>query len=101
MATDPPIRLTSSQRQRMQQLLRQPGTAPRVHVRIAALLMSARGVGGEEIAVTLGITRRTVTNLRARWKAEGMRGLIDRPCSGRPPRAGGTLSGRVAPRGAA
>jgi transposase len=71
----------------MQALLRQPGAAPRVQVRIAALLMSARGVGGEEIAVTLGITRRTVTNLRARWNAEGMRSLVDRPRSGRPARA--------------
>ena len=57
-------------------------------MRATALLMSARGVGGEEIAATLGVTRRTVTNIRARWAELGLAGLSDRPRAGRPPRAG-------------
>jgi transposase len=87
MESDPPVHLTSAQRQRLQDLLGQPNASPRVQVRVATLLMSARGVGGEEIARTLGITRRTVSNIRARWNTRGLRGLADRPRSGRPARA--------------
>ena len=90
MDPDALIRLTAAQRRRMQELLRQPGASPRVHLRIMALLMSARGTGGEEISLTLGVTRRTITNIRARWNARGMSSLIDRPRTGRPARAGAT-----------
>jgi transposase len=85
-----PIRLTAAQRRRMQELLRQPGDSPRVHLRITALLMSARGTGGEQIALTLGVTRRTITNIRARWNERGMSSLLDRPRTGRPAQAGAT-----------
>ena len=87
MESDPPVHLTAAQRRRLQALLRDANASPRVHVRATVLLLSARGVGGEEIAQTLGLTRRTVTNLRARWRMQGLRGLADRSRSGRPPRA--------------
>lgn len=87
MTSEPAIELTTAQRRRLQALLRDPGTTSRVHVRATVVLMTARGVSGEEIAGTLGITRRTVTNIRARWRAQGLRGLADRTRSGRPPRA--------------
>lgn len=87
MTTDVVVALSSAQRQRLQALIRAPDTAPRVRLRATIVLMSARGTGGEEIAQTLGITRRTVTNIRARWRAQGLRGLSDRPHPGRPPSA--------------
>jgi transposase len=43
--------------------------------------------GGEEIARTLGVTRRSVNNVRIRWRLRGLPGLQDCPRLGRPPRA--------------
>ncbi len=83
MAIDPVISLSSAQRQRLQALIRASDTSPRVRVRATVLLLSARGTGGAEIAETLGITRRTVTNTRARWREGGLRG-------GYPPNFAGT-----------
>ena len=81
------IHLTARQRQRLQEMVRALNASPRVRIRATVLLMSAQGQGGDAIAQTLGITRRTVTNTRARWLCQGLRGLVDRPHRGRPPRA--------------
>lgn len=87
MASSSVISLSTTQRRRLQVLIRAPDTTPRVRLRATILLLSARGTGGEEIAQTLGVTRRTVSNTRTRWREGGLRGLDDRPHPGRPPRA--------------
>lgn len=78
------VQLSTRQKERLQSLLRAPGTSPQEALRATVLLLSDAGHGAEDIALTLGVTRRTVTNARSRWQAEGLRGLRDRSRSGRP-----------------
>ena len=87
MSTEGPVRVTALQRRRLQAIVRSTDASPRARQRATVILMSAEGMGGEEIARTLGVTRRTVTNIRTRWRLRGLPGLQDRPRSGRPPLA--------------
>lgn len=87
MSTDGPVRVTALQRRRLQAIVRSTDASPRARQRATVILMSAEDMGGEEIARTLGVTRRTVTNIRTRWRLRGLPGLQDRPRSGRPPLA--------------
>jgi transposase len=64
-------------------------------VRALIVLMSAAGQSGEQIAATLGITRRTVTNARARWRRNPRTGLQEGRHSGRPPRANAEYLARL------
>src|SRR5262249_35406676 len=49
--------------------------------------LSAVGQSGEQVAALLGVTRRTVTEARARWRRGAQRALAEGRRDGRPPRA--------------
>lgn len=87
MGHDELIRVTAAQRRRLQAIVQGSVDDARARLRATVILMSAEGSGGELIARTLGVTRRTVTNTRTRWREHGLAGLSDRPRSGRPPLA--------------
>ena len=79
------VRLTSWQRQRLQQLRDQPPTA-RVGKRAVCLLLSADGVSNQLIAQATGLAPNTLPKIRRRWNERGMAALKDAPRSGRPPK---------------
>lgn len=81
------LRLTAAQRRRLQELVAESATPPRVRRRALIVLLSAAGQSGEAIAVTLGVTRRTISTTRTHWRQEGFASLLDAPRAGRPPRA--------------
>ncbi|MHC4340396.1 MAG: helix-turn-helix domain-containing protein [Planctomycetota bacterium] len=56
-------------------------------LRVTRSVMSHAGHSGREIADLLGITRRTVSNTRRRWREGGLEGLAAVPSPGRPPLA--------------
>jgi transposase len=56
----------------------------RVAVRIIMILLSTQGLSAAEIASVLHYEPRTVRRWIARWHAEGLAGLADRPRPGRP-----------------
>jgi len=79
------VRLTSWQRQRLQQLRDRPPTA-RVGKRAVCLLLSADGVPDQLIAQATGLAPNSLTRIRRRWNERGMAALKDAPRSGRPPK---------------
>lgn len=79
------VKLTSWQRQRLQQLRDQPPT-PRVGKRAVCLLLSAEGVSNQLIAQATGLASDTLARIRRRWNERGMAFLKDAPRPGRPPK---------------
>ena len=79
------VRLTSWQRQRLQQLRNLPPT-PRVGKRAVCLLLSADGASNQLIAEATGLAPNTLTRIRRRWNERGMASLKDALRSGRPPK---------------
>jgi transposase len=84
------IRIQLQRRQR-ESLERKRRSHPDLAVRrrAAIVLMSAEEWPVADICEAVGVTRMTVTNTRTRWLEYGLRGLADRPRSGRPPVADG------------
>lgn len=79
------IRLTSWQRQRLQQIRDQPPT-PRMGKRAVCLLLSAEGVSNQLIAQATGLGPDTLRGIRRRWNEHGMASVKDAPRPGRPPK---------------
>lgn len=83
----PGLRVTRSERRRLQQLAHSEREKRATRRRALVVLMSHAGHSGREIADLLGITRRTVSNTRRRWHERGLEGLAAVPSPGRPPLA--------------
>lgn len=83
----PGLQLKRGDRRRLQRIAKSERERPATRTRALVLLLSDAGQSGEEIAALLGITRRTVTNTRGRWRKRGVEGLPDAPRTGRPPLA--------------
>jgi transposase len=58
-------------------------TDPRLARRARVILLSAEGVSGLDIALRLKLSSGQVSRIRARFLAEGVRGLSERPRRGR------------------
>jgi len=59
-------------------------SAPAVEVmRARVVLLSAEGLGGVEVAARVGCTESTVSRIRRRFLERRVKGLVDRPKSGR------------------
>ncbi|MHC4225616.1 MAG: IS630 family transposase [Planctomycetota bacterium] len=83
----PGLRVTRSERRRLQKLAHSEQEKRATRRRALVVLMSHAGHSGREIADLLGITRRTVSNTRRRWREGGLEGLAAVPSPGRPPLA--------------
>lgn len=81
-----PFVLAATDRQEIERLQRSPTTAAGLSRRARAVLLMADNVSGIEIARLTGYTPVQVSRIRRRFAAEGFRGLVDKPRSGRPPR---------------
>ncbi|WP_234445080.1 helix-turn-helix domain-containing protein [Streptomyces rimosus] len=57
------------------------------------MLACAKGRANAQVALDLGVSRETVRKWRARFLADRLDSLVDRPCSG-PPRRGHRRAGR-------
>ena len=79
------VKLTSWQRQRLQQIRDQPPT-PRMGKRAVCLLLSVEGVSNQLIAQATGLAPDTLAKIRRRWNQRGLASLKDAPRSGRPPK---------------
>ncbi|MHC4137999.1 MAG: helix-turn-helix domain-containing protein [Planctomycetota bacterium] len=83
----PGLRVTQSERRRLQRIAHSEREKRATRRRALVVLMSHAGHSGREIADVLGITRRTVSNTRRRWRERGLEGLAAVPSPGRPPLA--------------
>jgi transposase len=89
------VALSAAARRDLQRLSVANEATPRVRLRALILLLSAAGQSGDAIATTLGITRRSVTDARTRWRVHGREGLLDAPRDGRPRRADAAYIARL------
>ena len=86
MATSPVlITLTDQDRAELEALARARKAPLRAVQRAWMVLAAADGQPNAQIAESLGMHLDTVRTWRGRFAAEGMKGLADRPRSGRPP----------------
>ncbi len=79
------VKLTSWQRQRLQQIRDNPPTS-RIGKRAVCLLLSADKCSGRLISKVTGLSEDAVTDIRRRWRQFGMASVRDRPRPGRPPK---------------
>lgn len=90
-----PIVLAKSDRAALERLQRSPRAAAGLSRRARAVLLMADAVAGTEVARRTGYTVVQVSRLRRRFAAEGLRGLEDKPRSGRPPSITGRTRARI------
>lgn len=90
-----PLVLAPSDRLEIERLQRSPTTAAGLVRRARAVLLMADNTPGVEIARLTGYTPIQVSRIRRRYAAEGFRGLVDKPRSGRPPRMTEAKSARI------
>jgi transposase len=79
-----PVRMTIKRHRKLKQVIA-AGTSPqRLVLRARIALAAAEGKENAAIARELGCSANTVRTWRGRFAAEGIRGIFDRPRSGRP-----------------
>ena len=79
------VKLTTWQRQRLQQIRDNPPT-PRIGKRAVCLLLSANGASNKLISQVTGLSGDAVTDIRRRWQQRQMASLRELPRPGRPPK---------------
>lgn len=78
------LQLTETERQELEQLLSKGKLPARIFKRATGLLALDRGETLEAVAKLVGVTNDTVRAWRKRYQAAGIKGLSDKPRSGRP-----------------
>jgi putative transposase len=78
------IQLSETQQQELEQLIGKGEMPVRLFKRATGLLALNRGETLERVATLLGVSNDTVRAWRNRYQAEGLKGLNDKPRSGRP-----------------
>jgi len=89
----PPIVLvvTADEEAELQRRLRAHTTSQRDVLRARIILASLGRRSAREVAKELGIDDKTVDLWRRRFRKHGLKGLADRPRTGRPPKFGGAI----------
>jgi transposase len=77
------MKVTSKQRQELEAMVSRPSEPAGLIRRVRVVLLSGEGVAGREIAVRLDLSPEQVSRIRARFRAEGVKGLMERPKAGR------------------
>jgi transposase len=77
------IELTDTQREELRTIVGRRSESAGLVRRARVVLLSDAGVAGREIALRLDLTPEHVSVIRARFRAEGVPGLTERPKSGR------------------
>ena len=78
------FKLTATDRQALEALLRSPKTAQSLVLRARIVLLSGSGHTAEEVAASVGTSKISVYKWRKRFRASGLDGLKDLPRSGQP-----------------
>jgi len=78
------LQLTTTEKEAIEQLISKGEMPVRLFKRATGLLALNRGETLETVATLLGVSNDTVRAWRNRYQAEGLKGLSDKPRSGRP-----------------
>jgi len=79
------LEVSAEQRRELEARARRYTLPYRDVVRAKIVLMAAEGLDNEEIAARLDTNRVIVSRWRKRFFEQGLAGLEERPCGGRPP----------------
>jgi transposase len=77
------IELTPEQRRELEAMVARPSKAAGIIRRARVVLMSDRGISGQEIGHRLDLSAVSVSLIRRRFRDEGVAGLAERPRAGR------------------
>lgn len=77
------MKVSAKQRRELENIVSRPTEQAGLVRRARVVLLSADGVSGREIAKRLDLTAESVSRIRARFVAEGVLGLSDKPKAGR------------------
>jgi transposase len=77
------MKLTAKQRSELRTIVARPTEAAGLVRRARVVLLSAEGVTGAEIALRLELTPEAVSRIRKRFREGGVKGLAERPKTGR------------------
>src|SRR4051812_2711265 len=77
------IKLTEKQRQELEAIVARPSEAAGLVRRARVVLLSDVGLSGREIAIRLDLSPEHVSVIRSRFRAEGVKGVAERPKAGR------------------
>ena len=80
-----PVVVSEEVRRKLDQQSRGRSTQARVVLRSRIVLLAADGLTNQQIAMSTGYARWTVTTWRQRFAKDRLAGLQDKPRSGRPP----------------
>ena len=83
MAVIAVVKVSAEQRRDLESIVGRPSEAAGLVRRARAILLSACGISGVEIAQRLDLSVEAVSRIRTRFRAEGVAGLIERPKAGR------------------
>jgi transposase len=89
------VQLSKNDRKRLQFLTSQGELKASVYKRATALLELDRGRTFTAVAQTVGTTHQTVSTWAAKYKAEGLECLFDKPRSGRPIKFDGAQRAKI------
>lgn len=78
------LQLTATEKEEIEQFITKGEMPVRLFKRATGLLALNRGDSLEAVASLLGVSNDTVRAWRKRYQAEGLKGLSDKPRSGRP-----------------
>lgn len=83
MGRTPVFKVSTSQRQELEAIVARPSEAAGLVRRARVILLSAGDVSGREIARRLDLSAEAVSRIRARFRANGVTGLLERAKAGR------------------
>jgi transposase len=83
MAVIAVIKVSAEQRRDLESIVGRPSEGAGLVRRARTILLSASGISGVEIAQRLDLSVEAVSRIRARFRGEGVAGLIERPKAGR------------------
>ena len=90
-----PVELTAEERRTLETWIRSSTTEQRLVLRAKLILAAATGATTAAIAQQLGVRTATVSQWRGRFAGQRLRGLQDRPRSGRRRRYGQEVERRI------
>jgi transposase len=77
------LRVSTEERVELESLIARPSEGAGLVRRARVILLSAAAVSGREIAQRLDLSVEAVSRIRARFRAEGVVGILERPKAGR------------------
>lgn len=89
------VQLSQSDREYLQQLMRQDNVGVKVYRRARALLSLDSGATLQSAAALVAVTYHQVAKWRDRYRQEGLALLQDKPRSGRPPQIDGAQRAKI------